>query len=808
MKPKFIHIITLFIVAFCTLCLELLVTKVLSFVFWNHIVYLIISLALLGYGISSTLIVVFRNKIEKISLNIFLAVNLLLFSFSVLTAIFLLRYHSISSQHLASSLILLLIAYLLFLLPFFFAGNILIYIFFIYPKISNKLYFWDLTGAALGCLLFAPSINWLGATGGILFVILISLAFGIILVLERTLLKNMYGKTLVILLFFLFVTVTLLFPIRDKFFLLPPIKTKSLGFALNKDLNPTTTHEYLKWDVVTRFDVTSNNSPINIGWTNIMPCVKLITFDGDAISQIAPLTPDYPTPDDIKSFEYKDLHMPFFQKIIRGNHLIIGVGGGRDITRSLLLQANTIIGVDINKAVIHAMLNDFSEYSGNIFKRPNVKIYHSEGRSFLKQNNQKYDLIQMTGVDTFTALNTGAYVLAENYLYTVEAIRDYYRSLSSDGILCIHRWFYDNKPRESLRLFAIMLKALKEENVKNPEQHIAVIRGASGITFMKKSPFTKKDSEKIREELKDRNENPKIIYLPWINASSHPASKYYYGFVSVFQQGKVEEFYSQYEYDVRPVTDNKPFFFNYYKVSTLLKSNLDAISGTGPIQGYWAYFVFAIILLCASFAVVLFIFIPLSIFKREGLRTHGSFFALIYFLALGLGFIMIEITLMQKFALFLGHPMYSIATVIGGMLLFAGIGSYISQKFTKNLLNLLIFAFIVITVIIVILLFGTKNIIDIFLGYNLLSRIIITLLIIAPLALALGTFFPLGLKIVGDRSPEFIPWAWGINSGFTVIGSIVTIILAMALGFNAVLIMATLIYLLGIVAIRKYILTM
>ncbi len=201
------------------------------------------------------------------------------------------------------------------------------------------------------------------------------------------------------------------------------------------------------------------------------------------------------------------------------------------------------------------MKNDYSGYSGNIFNRDNVSIYHSEGRSFLKRSSQKFDLIQMTGVDTYTALSTGTYVLAENYLYTVGALREYYNHLSDTGILCIHRWFFDNKPRESLRLFAIALEALKQENVSHPEQHVAMIKAGLGILFVKKTPFTKEEVVGIEKSIKNRirvveniglehpdNTSPEVIYLPWLKPLSHPASRYYYGLVSAFIGGNPDAF--------------------------------------------------------------------------------------------------------------------------------------------------------------------------------------------------------------------------------------------------------------------------
>ena len=793
--------------------------------------YLIISLALLSYGISSTFIVVLRTRIQQMPADVFLSLNLILFVAFAILSLGGLRYINAVPAivaptwfNLIISATSLLVAYFLFLLPFFSCGNIVVYLFSAYPNFSNRLYFWDLAGAAIGCLAFAPLVIHCGVVVGVLVILFLSSLLCVV-IMQKTDNKNTLAWRITYSLSLCAMVASLSFLyFHDGIFRFTPDRTKSLGVALNRDINPGVNHEYSSWDVVSRIDIVSNQERrLNIGWSTFPPLLKVITFDGDAISRMAPHSSDYPTIENIKDFKERDVHVPFFGESGGGNHLIIGLGGGLDIERSLLMQAENITGVDINSALIKAMKYDYAEFSGNIFNRPHVSIYHSEGRSFLKRSRLKFDLIQMTGVDTYTALNTGAYVLAENYLYTVEALRDYYNHLSNGGILCVERWFFDNKPRECLRLFAIALEALKEENVSYPEQHVAVIRAGLGIIFVRKTPFTRGEVESIEKSIEnrirvaemDRSPIPSsaIIYLPWLKPSSHPASRYYHELVSALRVGKADAFYRTYDFDIAPVTDDQPFFFNYYRVSAFLtapfkalRSAMFASANPGLLQGYWPYLVFLIILFSASIAVGLFIFIPLLIFKREGMKIRGSIFVSLYFFALGLGFIMIEIVFMQKFALFLGHPIYSISTVLGGMLFFAGLGSNLCEKWKGNPLPALLGAVIIMAVMIIFFLALSPSIVNALLGQHLMIRILVTILmVVAPLSVVLGFFFPLGLKIVSDRSSEFIPWAWAINSGFTVIGSILSIILAMALGFNSVLLIAAGIYALGFFSMWRYI---
>ncbi len=360
--PKHIHLTTVFAVSFFTLCLELLLTRVLAFVFWNHVVYLIISLALLGYGISSTFIVVSRNKLRQLPVNIFLSLNFILFISSTILSLLTLRYVNNLHGDIVRSLvmgsygnliiaaILLVISSFLFLLPFFSCGNILVYLFYIYPNFSNKLYSWDLIGATAGCLVFSPLISYYGAVVGILGILFLSLLFCMVLLhrcdnKDYLLWKIAYSLSLCSI-----IAVLTLFIFQSDFFHLTPDKTKSLGSALDKSKNSTIKHEYSSWDVVTRLDIVSNQkASLDIGWNKFTPLIKVITFDGDAISRIAPHAFNYPIDKDIKVFNERDIHVPFFEKLEGGDHLIIGLGGGLDIERSLLMRAKTITGVDINR---------------------------------------------------------------------------------------------------------------------------------------------------------------------------------------------------------------------------------------------------------------------------------------------------------------------------------------------------------------------------------------------------------------------------------------------------------------------------
>jgi len=805
MKP---HFLLIAVVSLTTLAMELFFTKILSFVLWNHLVYLIISIALLGFGASSMFVMLARGRIEAFRDERFISANLMLLVLSVIGALAFIANttYRFSPTHPLQSAQGLIATYFALTLPFFFAGNVIVWLFVSHPGDANVLYAWDLGGAALGCLLFPILMPWFGATGSVC--VLLILLSGVALIISfRSSITAMRALGIGHAIFCIALAGAI--PSIDRLLSFKPDVSKIAGYALNTRINTGVVHEYHKWDVITRLDILSSISPIEIGWMKVAPGTKLVDFDGDAGSVMARISPDFPTAADTKQFFDTDYRAAFFKSVANGNHLIVGLGGGPDLAQSLAMGASKITVVDINAAILDAMANRYRDYNGNILHRSNVSVFHSEGRNFLRSSREKFDLIRMTGVDTFTAHTAGAFVLAENYLYTVEAFRDYYHRLGDDGVLCLQRWFEPGRPRESLRLFAMILEALREEGIAHPEEHVIVLWRRTeemqppGTTFVSKRPYTPETIRALDAVLARVGAAEKAVpvYYPHAGPSKLMESVVFHAYANAFAGGTQRQFQDLYPNDISPPVDDKPFFFNYYKASNMLRD----WKTTGPIHGYWAYFVFSVILVCASVAVSLFIWLPLFLFRREGLRTRGSGVLALYFSCLGIGFIAIEITAMQKFALLLGHPIYAIATVMGGMLVFAGAGSRISNHYVDRVIPALSVCTLMVAVFCLLLSSAMATyLIDGLLAAPLCLRIAATLLMLAPGSIPLGFFFPIGLRIAGMTEERFIPWAWGINSGFTVIGSVGTIAAAMRFGFSSVLMIAAGIYLTALLAIRRY----
>jgi hypothetical protein len=398
-------------------------------------------------------------------------------------------------------------------------------------------------------------------------------------------------------------------------------------------------------------------------------------------------------------------------------------------------------------------------------------------------------------------LTSGAYVLAENYLYTTEAYEDFMEHLTPDGVLSVAIFdshYRDFFPRHALRQASISIEALGRMGIESPDRHIIVLSAAkSGNNYVmiltKKAPFTFSQIRKLEAFV---NESPfELWHLPG-RRFDNPCSR--------FMTMKADDrriFYQDTPLKIEASTDDSPFFFQVYKWSGLLNlQNLNPgnLSPSHPSSGQ------AILILMLLFSIVLsaiFIVFPLFIFRRAGLQTNYKWSYICFFAALGLGFIFIEISYIQRFILFLGYPTYSITVVLFSLLSFSGIGSYLSGKLPLSPWRLILAALALLSVVALGYILLLPVIFDYFLSVAKHWRIMISIGLLFPLGVLLGVFFPTGIRIVLAEDERFIPWAWAINGCASVIGAVLSIIMAMSYGFSLVTLLAVAIYVIGVFSI-------
>lgn len=751
-----------FAVSLAILILQVSLARLLSVAQWYHFAFLVISIAFFGMGAAGTFLSIFPGVIKKEPAKILQPLTFA-FSLSIILSFILANNIPFDPFRMAwdsMQIAYILVYYALLSIPFFFGGMV-ITIALTRTESAGRIYFSSLQGSGIGAVLVLP-LSALGAK-----------AIGISAFISALpLLGFGYRRKLSAGLLILLLLLTLNFPAVN----ISPYKTLNVALSY-----PDSRSLYTGWDARARVDLIESPfvryAPgMSYTYKGSIPAQLGITVDGD---QLTAITRWDGKKSSIEFVDYLPTSLPFH--LNPGKTLILGAGGGLDILAALYYNSTPITAVEPNP-MIADLMKKHGEFSGSLYER--ARLETGEGRGFTRKSKEKYDVILLTLAES-TPASTGIYALTENYAYTVEAFQDYLERLSDNGILGVTRYLLP-PPRESIRTVSLAVAAMEKGGIKNPERHIAAVRSWGTITILiKKSEFTPEETEKIREFSKRRKFD--IEYLPGIapeetNVYNKFPEPYYYQSISLLLRDR-EKFYEDYLFDVSPATDERPFFFQFFRVEKIVQT-YESMGRKWQPLAEGAYLV-PIIFLQALALSILFILLPL---RRLGKYQKKRVLA--YFLCIGLGFMFVEMALIQKFILFLGHPTYAVSAVLFSLLLSAGLGSFQSERLkspakTIPLLSLLIILYA----------FALPEIFRIFIGEGIAVRYLLSVLIISPLGFLMGFPFPLGIRSARRISPNLIPWAWAVNGCASVIGSILAIIIALSYGFSGVLALAGIFYL-------------
>ncbi len=790
-------------ISMAVLTLEIALTRIFSVTMWYHLAFMVISTALLGFGASGAYLTVRRaERDERLEHNLPTFAGLtalsIVISFALITRLPLdplapLLPGLTSSERVWQTIlliVLLLAEYVLVVVPFFFAGLTLGGAFAAFSKRISTLYFADLVGGGLGCLLVVTLLWVLSGQGVVLvaaglagvatFFFSLQSNIGMLIPVRRQGALAYSALVGAVILFSLSFLADRLLPLH-----IPPSKPLYQAYA-----DPTIKLVYTGHTPFARVDVMYREGASLGAWGLSSRCPAapppeqmFVTIDAAAITAITRFNGDQESVAFVNCAP-SGLAFQVGAKPPQ-SALIIGPGGGIDVLTALYNRVPRIVGVEINPLIVNLVTDKalYRDFAGGIYTDyPNVEIHLAEGRNFIARTQEKFDLIQFSQVDTWAAAASGAYSLSENFLYTVEAFLDYYDHLTEDGVLTVGRWYFD-PPQQAFRLVTIGTAALEARGVANPAQHFVVVRAGDTSTFiMKKSPFTSEEIARLRH-LVGQLEFA-ILYAP---DETDPSN----WFVRFFNAPDRSRFFREYPLDVTPTTDDRPFFFEYYGWSNLG----DFRSGKVTL---------IILLAQALLLATWFILWPLWRFQRHGLATRGAGYFLVYFAALGMGFILIEIGLMQRFVLFLGHPVYATSVVLFAILFFSGIGSFLSGRLLNegDPRSVQVRVIPALALIALLYIFLLPSLFQTFIGFDLAYRVAVSILLLAPLGMLMGMPFPLGIRLVDRVNPALVAWAWGVNGFSSVVGSILTIMIAQSYGFSLAIGVAIVIYMLGLAAIR------
>ena len=481
-----------------------------------------------------------------------------------------------------------------------------------------------------------------------------------------------------------------------------------------------------------------------------------------------------------------------------GNVAVIGVGGGRDILTALWAKSKHITGIEINGAILD-ILQDRRRDFVSLDQQPEVEFVHDEARSFLTRSDETYDVIQMSLIDTWAATGAGAFTLSENGLYTVEGWQIFFDKLAPNGLLSVSRWYSPEALSETNRLISLAAMSLLEQGVDNPGEHaVLVARNTVATLLVSPTPFSDADLDQIESVAAE-------MAFTVLHSPRQESSERLIRDALASKSSAQLEAATQHEFlDFSPPLDSRPYFFNILKPSALLSTDAE-LGELGIVAGGNLLATYTLMLLCllAFIGVTLVIGVPLLLSGKPQLPKGVFGSGLLYFACIGTGFMMVQIPLIQRFSVYLGHPVYAVSVLLFSMIIAAGLGSSLSDRIAVERDRRWTFVLpLTIVAMIIALYLLSGPIIQATIDQGLLMRCLIVILLVAAAALPMGMCFPLGLRLFRQYSDDCLPWLWGVNGATGVLASVLAVAISMWSGINSSLLVAIGCYALLIVPAR------
>jgi hypothetical protein len=770
------------------LAFEVLLVRAFSIVFWHHFAAMAISIALLGYGLSGTLLSFAAGRLQPIARTGYAALSLA-FAVGVLLSLSLAGRLPVNMLELAwdgRQALLLSVLYLLLMLPFLFAATAIGLALMTAENRVGAVYRSDLLGAAAGAvgavalLFLAPLALCLKAIGALAAVAAL---------LGRPAKRTAGAVALALVL-------VALWPIS---WLSPqPSAYKELSQTLHipgTRIIAERSSPLSQLSVVESAHVRFRHAPGLSLNTTVEPPDQLAVFsDGGSPTAITRFDGR------LEPLAYLDRQTAALAFHLRPKPrtLVLGAGGGSDVLLALRFDAPVIDAVELDPALVGLLAGPFAAFSGDLFRHPRVRVHVAEARHFASRSGDFYDIVQISLLDSFASAAGGTHALAEGALYTVEALGQYLDRLAPGGFVAITRWL-NTPPRDSLRVFATAVEALERRGIADPSHALVMINGWRTVTILiKNGVLSAAETATVRAFAAEHGFDVAFIRGGTAAEASRFHSferPYLYEAAQALLSRERARFLAEYPFDVAPTTDDRPYFFRFLKLGTLLDLlALPQRSGLNLIE--WGYPLLLLTLVQAAVVSLILIVAPLAFLKRQpgGSTARARVFVALYFAALGLAFLFIEVAFIQRLQIFLGQPIYAVSATLAGFLLFAGLGSGFSQRWASEPWRGVVIAVAAIALATVAAIALIAFALPLVAGSSLAVRLGAVLVLIAPLAFAMGMPFPLGLTLTRMRARSLVPWAWGVNGCASVLSPLLASLLAIHLGFTVVLALAIALY--------------
>ena len=791
-------LLSIFILSAAALAYEVLLIRLFSIVHWHHFAFMVISIALLGYGASGSLITVFRHWLLDNYDRVFIA-NILLFGLSSIVCFVIVQHLPFNTLEIlwdSSQWQRLLLSYLLLMLPFFFVANGIVLTMMRFHQLIPQVYGIDLIGAGVGAVLVMVLLQIFSAETLLTLLAIGGLTAGLFALSNLGKRQKQLTVSLLVLCMFA------VFLMPQKWLDLRLSEYKGLAQTLLiKDTSLRSSHSspVSQTDVVQSPLVPFRHAPGLSLQSPTGPPEQLAVFrDGDEMTAIDHVT-------DHRSLEYYDYMssaLPYHVHRSPQDVLILASATGAQILQAHLYQIPSIDAVEPDKQLSLLITEQYADYYGWHNLKQKVTIHNISVRGF-SAPEKNYDLVVMGPSGASSGGSAGVYALSTSYDYTVEALQSYLKQLAPDGLLSLTQWT-STPARGNLKLFAAAVAAMKRNGITHPENNITWIRSWNTATLLlKNSPFTDEEINRVRDFSLSRSFD--LAWIPGImpdevNRFQLLQEPVFYLAAKSILKGEENGFIEEYKYDIQAATDNRPYFNNHFRWSSL--KEFMSLPGQAGISMIGVGYPTLLITLAQAFvAAIVLILLPLSFMPADKKKVAGRRRNLIiYFLAIGLAFLFIEIAFIQKFTLILSQPLYAVAVTLCAFLIFSGLGSLYVQRRMKDasmpiisvLLRRSVILIGLITVLYIVVLPLVSSTI---MALPETVRIFSAFVLAAPLAFVMGMPFPLGMATLQQTSPNLIPWAWGINGCASVLSAVLAVLLAIEIGFNGVMFCAVMLYL-------------
>ena len=797
-NPPVLHLprFSVALISATVLAYEVLLARLFAIVQWHHFAYMVISIALLGFGASGTFLALKSKLVEKFELVYVL--NLILFGFLALPCFLLAQQFAVHPEQLLwdpKQIGLVTVVYILLTLPFFFAANAIGLALMRYRHAVSKIYGADLIGAGVGGMVIVGFLYAMFPADVLkvlsLFGFFAAIVAGVELRFSR---RNIFIIIIVALL------PVIIYPALPSAW----VKLSNSPYkSMSQQLNVIGTHVEMEkssplglLSIIASPTVPFRYAPgLSLNATVEVPEQRGIYIDGSGITPIN----KYAKRSDSAYLDNLTSALPYHLQFIQ-HAVVLGAGGGNLVRQALFYDTENVTAVELNPQIVDLVRNNYGEFSGSIYDQAKVSVKIEEARGFFAGNSQYYNLIQIALLDSYAASSAGLYALSENYLYTVESLEEFYSHLKTGGYLSISRWV-KLPPRDALKLFATALEALRRAGVENPEKQLLLIRSWQTSTLlMKNGQFSAEEITRAHQFCKKRSFDLAFYHgmrESLANRYNILSEPYFYRGASALISDSAKKYLADYKFSINPATDDKPYFFYFFKWRTL--PEVIALVGRGGVPLLESgYLILIVTLLQAVLISSVLIVLPLYRRIREN-NLHWRRMAG-YFTMLGFAFFFVEIAFIQKFILFLHDPVLAVAVVLSGFLVFAGIGSNLAAHWqtgrAAHLLVILAVAAIVALGLVYVFVLP-ELVFKPLIGAPLSVKLAVSLVLIGFLAIPMGMPFPLGLARLGEQAKHQIPSAWAINGCASVISAILATVIAIHFGFTVVVLLAVALYLLA-----------